>query len=187
MPFQYPILAGLMIQRIWELAVSRRRLAAAEEAGAAERIREPFYPAMVLVHAGWFAGCWSEVLLIRPQYYAWIVIPMLAVWAVSLSLRLWMLSALGELWNVRLVSREEQPVISTGPYRFVRHPNYLSVILEITAVPLLLGAYWTALAATIANAAVIGLRIRNEEAYLFAFEEYRDMFADKKRLIPGLF
>ncbi|MCZ6552881.1 MAG: isoprenylcysteine carboxylmethyltransferase family protein [SAR324 cluster bacterium] len=187
MSYQYPILIALMIQRLWELYVSRKRLAEDVEHQSARLLAEPKFPAMVAVHVGWFAGCWLEVLSARPPFVDWLVIPMLAVWGGSVALRLWMMLALGRLWNVRLIERDEQPVVVSGPYRFIRHPNYRAVIAEITAVPLLLGAYWTALAATLANAAVLWFRIRDEEAYLFSVDEYAEAFTDKKRLIPRLF
>jgi methyltransferase len=95
--------------------------------------------------------------------------------------------ALGRLWNVRLVQRPDQPVIASGPYRFVRHPNYLAVVLELAAVPLALGAYGTALLAGAANALVLWRRIAAEERYLFSVPGYAAAFAAKKRLIPGVF
>jgi methyltransferase len=97
------------------------------------------------------------------------------------------MAALGGLWNVRLISRADQAVVADGPYRYIRHPNYLAVVLEVAAVPLLLGAYWTALIGSVANGLVLWRRIANEEAYLFTVEAYREAFAGKKRLIPGVF
>ena len=94
---------------------------------------------------------------------------------------------MGSFWNVRLLRREEQPIVTGGPYRYLRHPNYLAVTIEIAAFPLITGAYWTALAGSAANAAVLWFRIRREEAYLFSFPAYRAAFAGKKRLIPGVF
>ena len=104
-----------------------------------------------------------------------------------LVLRVWMLTSMGTLWNVRVINRPRQPVVTSGPYRLVRHPNYLAVIVEIMVVPLLVGAYWTALPATIANGFLLWERIRREEAHLFRLPEYRDAFGGKKRFIPGVF
>jgi len=186
MPYQYPVLIALTAQRLWELYVSRKRWREDRERGAA-LVAEPHWPAMIAVHAAWVAGCWAEAGLNPPEYVSWIVLPMLLVWAAALGLRIWMMNALGPLWNARIIQREEQPVVVEGPYRFVRHPNYLAVILEMAALPLLLGAYWTALIGSLANALVLWRRIRAEEAYLFTVKAYREAFADKKRLIPGVF
>ena len=186
MRYQVAVLVAVMAQRLWELILSRKRLREAEDLGDS-RIAEPMLVAMVAVHAGWIAGCWLEVFWRDPEFVPWIVIPMLGVWAASIALRMWLMAALGELWNVRLISRADQAVVVEGPYRYVRHPNYLAVLLEIAAVPLLLGAYWTALIGSVANGLVLWRRIANEEAYLFTVEAYREAFASKKRLIPGVF
>jgi methyltransferase len=97
------------------------------------------------------------------------------------------MASLGRLWNVRIVERREQPVVTAGPYAWVRHPNYLAVVLEVAAVPVLLGALGTALLGSLANAVVLYFRIRAEEAYLFAQPGYAAAFAGKKRFLPGLF
>jgi methyltransferase len=186
MRYQVAVLVAVMAQRIWELGLSRKRLREAEDQGAS-RIAEPMLVAMVAVHAAWLAGCWLEVIWLDPDFVPWIVIPMLGVWAGAILLRIWLMAALGGLWNVRLISRADQAVVADGPYRYIRHPNYLAVVLEVAAVPLLLGAYWTALIGSVANGLVLWRRIANEEAYLFTVEAYREAFAGKKRLIPGVF
>jgi methyltransferase len=186
MPYQYPVLIALTAQRLWEWYVSRKRLRE-ERRGGATVMAEPHWPAMVVVHAGWVAGCWAEVIWGRPHFLPWLVMPALLLWAAALGLRMWMMSALGPLWNVRIIERERQPVVVSGPYRYIRHPNYLAVILEMAALPLVIGAYWTALVGSAANGLVLWRRIRAEEAYLFTVEAYREAFAGKKRLIPGVF
>ena len=187
MSYQYPILVAVMGQRLWELFISRRRLEADSREGTAELIPEPAYPLIVAVHAAWIAGCWLEVLAFDRTFQPWLVLPAMAVWGLSLGLRVWMMAAMGRWWNVRLIARQEQEVVVAGPYRFIRHPNYLALILEIAAIPLLLGAYWTALLASVANGLVLWARIRKEEAYLDTWEEYQAAFGGKKRLIPGVF
>ena len=187
MPYQYPILVCVVVQRLWEVAISRKRLREDIRDGSAQLIREPVFPVMVAVHAGWLAGCWAEVIYTEPPFVAWLVIPMLVVWGASLALRVWMMSALGTLWNVRLISRDQQEIVTNGPYRYIRHPNYLAVMMEVGAIPLMLGAYWTALIASVANGLVLWARIRKEEAYLESIEAYQEAFSGKKRLVPGIF
>jgi len=192
MPFPPPypalIVLGLVaLLRLWELAVSRARLRAARAAGTAEAIPEPGYRAMVLVHLGWWLGCAAETVWRGDNWPAAVALPAGAAWLAALGLRAWMMAALGGLWNVRLVARTGQPIVTGGPYRWVRHPNYLAVIVEIAAVPLLVGAPLTALLGSAANAWVLRGRIAREEAYLGAFPAWRRAFAHKKRLLPGVF
>ena len=187
MELALPIVGAVALMRVAELIVSRRRLAQDGRKGAAAPIREPVYPLMVAVHAAWLAGCLLEALWAQPAWDPFIALPALLAWALALGLRLWLMAALGRLWNVRLVRRADQPVITAGPYRYVRHPNYLAVVLELAAVLLALGAYWTALLAGLANGWVLWRRMAGEEAYLFSMPGYAAAFADKKRLIPGLF
>jgi methyltransferase len=179
---------GLMgLQRLGELLLARRwlRTTAAETGAVTEP--DPSFPALVAVHAAWLAGCALEPwLLPRPPLpaLAW---AMAALWLAALGLRVWTLRALGRYWNVRVIRRARQPVVTAGPYRYVRHPNYVVVIVEVAAVPLLLGAYGTALLASLANAVLLMLRIRREEAYLLSLPDYRAAFAHKPRFLPGLF
>jgi methyltransferase len=187
MELALPIVGAVALMRVAELIVSRWRLARDGRQGVAAPLREPVYPLMVAVHAMWLAGCLLEPLWLRPAWHPFIALPALLAWALALGLRLWSMAALGRLWNVRLVRRAEQPVITAGPYRYVRHPNYLAVVLELAAVPLAVGAYWTALLAGLASGWVLWRRIAGEEAYLFTVPGYAAAFAGKKRLIPGLF
>lgn len=187
MSYHYLVLNAVFLLRVWEAAYSWRRLSEDRKAGVAEAIAEPIFPAMVGLHVAWLAGCFLEVMLGRPEFQAWLVLPMLVLWGLALALRAWVILTLGECWNVRLIKRKIQPVIASGPFHYVRHPNYAAVILEIAVVPLLVGAYWTALAATLANAFVLWRRIAGEEAYLMQNPAYRNAFAHKARLVPGLF
>jgi methyltransferase len=186
-----PLILGLVVavaaQRLAELALARRwlRLSAAETAATPER--DPTYPLLVALHTAWLAGCAAEPLLWTravPPPLAW---GAAGAWLLAMALRGWTLGTLGRYWHVRIIRRGRQPIVTGGPYRFVRHPNYGVVIVEIAAVPLLLGAYGTALAASAVNAVVLAARIRREEAYLFEVPGYREAFAHKARLLPGVF
>ncbi len=187
MSYRYLVLLIVLGLRLWELFFSWRRLRESRAEEGAGLAPDPVYPAMVALHAGWFAACLLEVKLAQPIFQSWVALPALFAWIGALGLRLWVIASLGELWNVRLIRREPQPVVVRGPYRFLRHPNYLVVIVEIAVVPLMLGAYWTALLATVANGFVIWKRIAAEEAYLFESPAYREAFQSKKRLVPGVF
>jgi methyltransferase len=181
------VVAAVALQRLAELWLARRWLrASAVETGAVPE-REPAFVAMVALHTAWLAGCLAEPLAWpRPVPPALLAAAGL-LWLAALGLRAWTLRALGRYWHVRVVRRARQPVVTGGPYRFIRHPNYLAVIVELAAVPLLLGAYGTALLAGVLNAALLAVRIRREEAYLLALPAYRQAFAGKARFLPGVF
>jgi len=181
------VVAVVALQRMGELLLARywlRRTAAETGAGLE---REPGFAGMVALHVAWLVGCATEPLLWPHPLLPALAWSMAVLWAVATALRMWTLTTLGRYWHVRIVRRTRQPVVTAGPYRWIRHPNYLVVILEIAAVPLLLGAYGTALLASLVNAAVLTVRIRREEAYLLSLPAYRAAFAHKARLLPGLF
>jgi len=175
------ILAMIGALRLAELIFSFWRLQQDRQSGATP-IVEPLFPWMVAVHFAWYAGCGIEAWFLPRQLETWLLWVCSVLWVASLLLRGWLWSSLGRLWSVRLVAREHQTVVVTGPYAWVRHPNYLAVVLEIATVPIILGAGWTALLGSFANAFVVGLRIRREERYLFSRPGYRDAFERKKRI-----
>jgi methyltransferase len=181
------VLAAVGLLRISELVFSKLRIRADGRAQAATVLPERAYPWMVAVHAGWFAGCAVETWGYPADWPLGVCALAAGGWTLSLALRGWLMASLGRWWNVRLIARADQPVITRGPYAWIRHPNYLAVILEIAAVPLLLEAPWTAVLASAANAVVLYFRIRGEEQYLIAQPGYREAFGHKKRLVPGVF
>ncbi len=187
MSYRTLVLLAVLALRGWELYFSWRQLAEDRRADRAQPLPEPIYPAMVALHAAWLAACVAEVALLKPDFQSWLVLPLLVLWVLALALRFWVIMSLGGCWNVRLIKRKKQPVVTAGPYAYIRHPNYLAVILEIAAVPLLIGAYWTALLFSLANGVVLWRRIAGEEGYLMGIAAYRKAFAEKKRLIPGVF
>ena len=100
---------------------------------------------------------------------------------------MWTLRTIGRSWNVRVVQPEGDAIATTGPYRWIRHPNYLVVILEIAALPLVHSAWLAALGLTALNGFVLFHRIRTEEASLMEVPAWREAMADRTRLIPGIF
>ena len=174
-------LALVAILRVVELVVSKRRQ------GEREAVPEPaLFPLMVLVHVGLIALPLLEVwALERP------LVPALAIGAgvallLATSLRVWTLRTLGVSWNVRVVVPGAEGIVTSGPYAWIRHPNYLVVILEIAAIPLLHTAWWSALGLTLLNGFVLWRRIVVEEAALQELPAWREAMAGKARLIPGL-
>jgi methyltransferase len=181
------ILGAIGALRLGELIFSHWRLRQDRQAGHAASIAEPLFPWMVAVHSAWYVGTALESWLASVELPVWSLTLCAGLWIGSLALRGWLWANLGRLWSVRLVTRDQQRIVTTGPYTWVRHPNYLAVILEIATVPILLGAVWTAVLGTVANGAVVGLRIRREEQYLFSRPGYAEAFGHKKRLLPGIF
>ena len=110
---------------------------------------------------------------------------MLVLLALCLVGRIWVWRSLGEQWNVQIVT-SARPIVDSGPYRYVRHPNYTIVIVEMFALPLVHSAYVTALVCSVANALVLRERIRREETVLFARPEYMTKMAAKPRFLPLL-
>ena len=180
------VLGAIGALRLGELAFSVLRLRADRGTGA-QAVPEAGFRWMVAVHAAWYAGCFIEGLAFPARLPGAVIVSAAVAWAASLLLRAWLMASLGRLWNVRIVARPAQPIVTAGPYAWIRHPNYLAVILEIGAVPLLVGAPWTALLASVANALALAHRIRREETYLFSFPAYVQAFRSRKRLLPGIF
>lgn len=157
-------LAVVALQRLLELRLSARHEARLRARGAVEHGRAHF-PLLVALHVLWPLGLAAEVLVAgaRPGA-AW---PLwLALWLGAQALRARAIRALGERWTVRVWTVPGAPLVRRGPYRWLRHPNYLAVAIELIAGPLLFGAWRTALAASLANAAAMALRIPAEERAL---------------------
>ena len=154
------LLLGLVTaERIAELYLSRRNTSALLAKGAVEFAPE-HYPAIVLMHALWLASLWifGATRTINP---AW-----LAVFLSLQVLRVWTLMTLGPRWTTRIIVLPGSALVSNGPYRIVSHPNYLVVVGEIAALPLCLGLPWIALIFSGANAILLSIRIRAENAAL---------------------
>jgi methyltransferase len=179
------LLAAIAAERLVEFFISRRNERALRARGAREAGRSHF-PPMVAVHAALFVAAPAEVLLLDRAFEPLVGGPALAVLAVAGALRIWVIRTLGPSWNVRALVAPDQRVVDTGPYRFVRHPNYLVVCLEVAAVPLVHSAFLTAIALSLLDAAILALRIPAEERLLLDLPEYRAKMAGKARLIPGL-
>lgn len=161
------LVLAVAVERLAELRLSRRHVAAALAAGGVE-VGAAHYPWMVALHSCFLLSCVAEVwLLERP------LLPLLAlgagcVLAAATLLRAWVIATLGERWTTRVVWAPGRRLAQTGPYRWLRHPNYLAVILEIAALPLVHGAWLTAGIFSCANLILLRVRVRTEETFLAA-------------------
>ena len=151
--------------RFVELGVAKRNRAWAMERGGVESGAE-HYPVMVALHTALFAGCLLEVPLADRPFLPWLGWPMLALLAGAHALRWWCIRTLGPQWNTRVIRVPDAPLVSGGPYRWLRHPNYVAVVVEGFALPLVHTAWITALAFTVLNALLLRVRLRVENQAL---------------------
>ena len=159
------LLVAVAVERLVELVVSARNIAWAREQGAVES-GLGHYPVMVALHTGLLAGSVAEVLLLDRVFHGWLGWPMLALVLGSQALRWWCIATLGPQWNTRVVVVPEAPRVTSGPYRRLRHPNYVAVVVEGAALPLVHTAWITALVFSLANAVLLRVRIRCEDEAL---------------------
>jgi methyltransferase len=153
------------VERLAELAVSRRNAAWSFARGGVETGRGHF-PAMVALHTGLLAGCIAEVVLADRPFLPWLGWPMLALALGSQALRWWCIATLGPRWNTRVIVVPDLPPVRRGPYRWFRHPNYVAVVVEGLALPLVHTAWVTALVFTALNVPLLRVRLRVENAAL---------------------
>lgn len=161
----YLLIVAVGIERLVELAVSKRNAQWSFDQGAKEFGR-PHYVAMVAIHTALLIGCIVEPLALHRPFLAWLGWPMLAVVAASQVLRWWCIRTLGRRWNTRVIVLPDAPLVQKGPYRWLHHPNYVAVVAEGFALPLVHTAWVTALAFTVANALVLRARLRVENSAL---------------------
>jgi methyltransferase len=180
----YLFFLGLLAaERVFELRLSRRNAERAFARGAFET-GQAHYRWMRALHTAFFASCALEVLVSGRAIDPRLALPMLAAALAAQGLRYWAIATLGDRWNVRVIVTPGQPVETGGPYRWLRHPNYLAVVIEGIAVPLAGGAWLTALWFTAANAWLLWVRIRAEERALSEHCEFGERLGDRPRLVP---
>jgi methyltransferase len=150
----------VLLQRVLELAYARRNTVRLLRLGAVESDAEG-YPLFVVLHASWLASLAAFVPGSTPPVW-----PLLGLFALLQLGRLWVISSLGRYWTTRIVTLPGAPLVRTGPFRHLRHPNYLLVIAEIAVLPLAFGAVAVATAFSTLNLVLIARRIRIEESVL---------------------
>lgn len=156
----YAVLAVMALQRLGELFLATRNTKALLARGAIEFGAGHYY-LIVALHAGWLASV--LIFLPHPTPVTW---PLIALLAFLQLMRIWVIQTLGPFWTTRIISLPGAPVVRTGPYRFVRHPNYWVVVAEIAALPLAFGEVTVAVIFSVINAALLFWRIREEDAAL---------------------
>jgi methyltransferase len=156
------------LERLAELRVSARNARWSAERGGVES-GQGHFPAMVALHAGLLVACVLEVAVTGRPFLPWLGIPALVLALASQGLRWWCIGTLGPRWNTRVIVVPGLPLVARGPYRWLRHPNYVAVVIEGLALPLVHTAWVTALAFTVLNAVLLlRFRIPAEERALTA-------------------
>ena len=180
------LLLAVAAMRLVELRISRSHQADIVARGGA-KVEEPRFRWMVLLHTAVLLGAALEVVLLHRPFIPILGASMLAIFIAANIVRWWVIRALGQHWNVQVMDSTSLGVITSGPFRYVRHPNYAAVFAEMLALPLIHTAWVTAIVGTVAHAIVLTQRLSTEERVLFANPEYRAAMAGKPRFIPGLF
>ena len=163
--FYLILVLAVGVERLAELRVARRNAQWSHERGGRE-YGGGHYPAMVALHTALLAGCLIEVVLAHRGFVPALGWAMLVVVVAAQALRWWCIRTLGPQWNTRILVVPGLPLITAGPYRWLRHPNYVAVIAEGIALPLVHSAWITATVFTAANAMLLTARIRTEDAAL---------------------
>jgi methyltransferase len=161
----YLLILAVGIERVAELVVSKRNAEWSFAQGGKEFGR-PHYVVMVAIHTGLLVGCVVEPWALHRPFIGWLGWPMLGVVVLSQLLRWWCITTLGHRWNTRVIVLPYAPLVREGPYRWLHHPNYVAVVAEGVALPLVHTAWLTATVFTVANALLLSVRLRVENQAL---------------------
>jgi methyltransferase len=154
------VVALVALQRLGELLYAARNTGLLKQRGAIEYGRS-HYPLFVALHAAWLAAIY--VVIPADAAIDWLPLGLFILLQLA---RLWIIATLGVFWTTRIISLPATPLVRSGPYRFLRHPNYLLVIGEIALLPLAFGTWRVALVFSVLNLALLGWRKRVEDAAL---------------------
>jgi methyltransferase len=172
-------------QRLLELALSASHRRALLARGGVEH-GASHYPWMVLLHATFLPACVAEVWLLERPLALLVAMSAGVLITVAMLVRFWTIDTLGERWCTRVIVLADEPAITAGPYRYLRHPNYLAVVVEIAAIPMVHTAWLTALVYSVLNAVILRVRIRVEERALAATPGYHGALDPQPRWLPWL-
>lgn len=180
------LLALVGAGRLLELRISRRHQHELAARGV-QKIAEPHFRWMVLLHGGVLAGAAVEVLWLHRPWMPPLAATMGVLFAFANALRWWVMRSLAGHWNVEVTPSAPLGVVTSGPYRWVRHPNYVAVVVELFSLPMIHTAWITASVAALANAEILRRRLRVEETALASDSNYRALMGAKPRFLPKMF
>ena len=159
------LIGAVAVERLAEVVVAERHRSVSKQRGGVE-FGAAHYPAMVTLHTALLAGCLLEPVLLHRPFIPALGWPMLLIAVAAQALRWWCITTLGYQWNTRVIVIPGAERVTGGPYRFLPHPNYVAVIAEGIALPLVHTAWITALVFTILNAVLLRTRIHVENGAL---------------------
>lgn len=177
------LVALVAIERLVELLLSRRHLAAARARGGVVESRRS-YLRVAVFHVLLLLACPLEVWGLGRAWQPAVGVPMLVVLGLTMGLRYWVIATLGQRWNVRVVVVPGDPPITAGPFRVLRHPNYLAVALEVPALALVHGAWLVGVSFGLVNLLVLAGRIRIEEDLMCRHTRYGEVMQGHPRFLP---
>lgn len=177
------VLAAVAAERGFEMMISRRHAAHAFARGGIE-LGQRHFILMKVLHVSFLLGCAAEVIWLQRPFIPALGAAMAGLIVLSEALRYWAIVTLGARWNIRVIVVPGEPVITSGPYRYLRHPNYVAVIIEGLAIPLLHTAWITASVFTALNALLLAVRISCEEQALAHHCGYWERLGTRGRLLP---
>ncbi|HEY4492910.1 MAG TPA: isoprenylcysteine carboxylmethyltransferase family protein [Acidobacteriota bacterium] len=171
------------LEMVWEVRVSSRNSAGLLQRGAVE-VAPALLPIMAVMYMAMYIGSgWEYIHWPRHISAPW-ALSFLSLFVLAKLLKLWAVSHLGRNWTMRVLIVPDSRVVVSGPYKWMKHPNYAAVLLEIAATTLLGRCYWTF--TTVSSAFIVALffRIRAEESALLSYADYADQMNHKKRFLP---
>ncbi|MEV6716288.1 isoprenylcysteine carboxylmethyltransferase family protein [Lentzea sp. NPDC051208] len=182
------LVAAVFAERALEPRISRRHLAGMLERGGRVRVPGRVGTAMLVLHLSWFVAMIVEVMAFDRPFHPWLAAACSAALAAGMTLRALSMRALGDRWAIQVATIPDEPLVEHGIYRYLRHPNYLGVIIEMPALPLWHGAWVTALVYGLLNVAFMAAKIALEERALAQDGgEAATRLARLPRLVPGIF
>lgn len=180
--FFYILIIVVILQRLIELNIASRNTKWIKEKGGYE-VGEKHYKYIVFLHTAFFLSLFVEILYFEKTMAVWWWFPFL-LFILAQAGRIWSLATLGPFWNTRIMILPGAKVVSKGPYRFFRHPNYMIVTTEILVLPIMFQAYLTAIVFTFLNIIILSVRITQEENALKTVTNYEEVFKNRPRLFP---
>lgn len=177
------LVVAVALERLLELWITRRNARRLTARGGFA-VGDSHFPAMVALHTGLLVAAPAEVYLLGRPFLAWLGWPALGLVVLTMALRYWAITTLGDRWTTRVFVVPGEGPVEGGPYRFTRHPNYLAVVVEVAALPLVHTAWLTALVGSVLNALVLRTRIRVEERALEEAAPYFERLGGHPRWLP---
>ena len=173
------------IDRLAELAYSRHNQRRMRQRGA-QKVHDPVFLGLLLLHVGYLCAAPLEVVLFSRAFLPWLGYPALGMFVAANALRVWSIRTLSLHWNMQIVASQSLGPVTTGPYRWIRHPNYVAIFFEVATLPLIHTAWLTASIATLVQILLLKRRIAAEERVLMNDPGYRSVMGNKPRFLPGV-